>query len=188
MKKQKYILKDVESGSFDDVTTDDFYLLVDETVSGGGGDMSASTYDPASKAEQVLTISDILDEDDMSSDSANKAPSQQSVKAFIEANYRPLYDRLITKLDVTGTYVFDLLSGETWRLTMVGNTTFSIGTKPPANFTKTVTVQMDGNFAPTWSAELSDFKTGSYHGTKLNTLVIEYVDGTMTKLQITQND
>ena len=36
------------------------------------GDMSASTYDPASKAEQVLTISDILDEDDFVSDSAVK--------------------------------------------------------------------------------------------------------------------
>lgn len=111
-----------------------------------------------------------------------------TLQATFDLRYRYLYDRLVKQLDVSGTYAFDLLSGETWRLTMVGNTSFSIGTKPPANFTKTVTAQMDGDFAPTWSAELSDFKTGSYVGTKLNTLVIEYVEGDMTKFQITQND
>jgi hypothetical protein len=42
-------------------------------------------YDPAGKEEQVLTESDILDEDDMASNSATKVPSQQSVKAYVDA-------------------------------------------------------------------------------------------------------
>lgn len=60
----------------------------------GGGDMLASTYDPANKAEQVLTVSDILDEDDFASDSATKVPSQQSTKAYVDAiagSYRAVY-------------------------------------------------------------------------------------------------
>ena len=49
----------------------------------GAGDMSSSIYDPAGKEEQVLTLSDILDEDDMASDSETKTASQQSIKAFV---------------------------------------------------------------------------------------------------------
>lgn len=52
----------------------------------GGGDMAAATYDPAAKSEQLLGISDILDEDNMASDSATKVPSQQSVKAYVDNN------------------------------------------------------------------------------------------------------
>lgn len=52
----------------------------------GGGDMAAATYDPAGKSEQLLGISDILDEDTMTSNSATKVPSQQSVKAYVDAN------------------------------------------------------------------------------------------------------
>ncbi len=51
---------------------------------GGNGDMAVATYDPASKAEQVLTISDMLDEDDFSSNSETKAPTQQSVKVYVD--------------------------------------------------------------------------------------------------------
>jgi hypothetical protein len=54
-------------------------------TSAGAGDMTAAMYDPAGKEEQVLTESDILDEDDMASNSATKVPSQQSVKAYVDA-------------------------------------------------------------------------------------------------------
>lgn len=52
--------------------------------SGGTGDMLAATYDAAGKAEQVLTESDILDEDNMAQNSATKVPSQQSTKAYVD--------------------------------------------------------------------------------------------------------
>lgn len=155
-------------------------------VAGMQSEMEAATAKPAPDDADVFARLDSTD--------SNKlvkwlwSDIKAALVAFLDARYRPLHDRLIKKLDVSGTYAFDLLSGETWRLTMIANTAFSIGTKPPANFTKTVTSQMDGNFAPTWSAEISQYKTGSYDGTKLNTLVIEYVEGTMTKFQITQND
>lgn len=65
------------------------YLTTDGTDASwatltGGGDMAAATYDPAGKSEQLLGVSDILDEDNMSSDSATKVPSQQSVKAYVD--------------------------------------------------------------------------------------------------------
>lgn len=50
------------------------------------GDMKSATYDAAAKEEQVLTVSDILDEDNMASDSATKVASQQSVKAYVDNN------------------------------------------------------------------------------------------------------
>lgn len=60
------------------------YLILSNPGASGTGDMAASVYDPANKAEQVLTVGDLLDEDDMASNSATKAPSQQSVKAYVD--------------------------------------------------------------------------------------------------------
>ena len=36
--------------------------------------------------KQVLTMNDFLDQDDMSSNSATKVASQQSIKAYVDAN------------------------------------------------------------------------------------------------------
>jgi len=51
----------------------------------GSGDMLAATYDAAGKAEQVLTASDLLDEDAFTSNDAARAPSQQSTKSYVDA-------------------------------------------------------------------------------------------------------
>ncbi|MBY0354266.1 MAG: hypothetical protein K2Q12_00890, partial [Rickettsiales bacterium] len=51
---------------------------------GGVGDMSVVTYDPAGKQAQVLTVGDVVDEDAMTSNSAAKVPTQQSVKAYVD--------------------------------------------------------------------------------------------------------
>ena len=59
--------------------------LWEATTVAGTGDMTKAVYDPANKAEQVLTTSDILDEDNFASNSATKVPSQQSVKAYVDA-------------------------------------------------------------------------------------------------------
>ncbi len=59
---------------------------VDDSVSqAGGGDMLKATYDPANKGEQVLTTGDVLDEDNLVTDSNTKVPTQQSVKAYVDS-------------------------------------------------------------------------------------------------------
>lgn len=60
-------------------------LWIPASLGSGSGDMETSVYDPATKAEQVITISDIVDEDDMSSDSDILIPTQQSVKAYVDS-------------------------------------------------------------------------------------------------------
>lgn len=78
------------SGLPDQTDNNGKFLTTDGTTASwaalaGGGDMAAATYDPAGKSEQVLTVGDILDEDNMATDSATKVPSQQSVKAYVDA-------------------------------------------------------------------------------------------------------
>lgn len=63
----------------------------------GSGDMQETTYDPASKAEQVLTVGDFIDEDDFASNDNEKIPSQQSVKAYVD-------DGLGSKVDLDNPY------------------------------------------------------------------------------------
>lgn len=110
-----------------------------------------------------------------------------TLQAVFDLRYRPLHDRLITA-SVSATYTFAVANAETWRITMTANTIFSVSNLPAAGFTKTYTIHMSGDFAPTWPASWSEFITGAYDGTKLNTIVVEYVNGTLTKVQITQQD
>lgn len=63
----------------------------------GLGDMVKATYDPANKEEQVLTIGDLLDEDTMVSNSATKAPTQQSTKAYVDAEVTTLESAIALK-------------------------------------------------------------------------------------------
>jgi hypothetical protein len=71
----------------------------DEAADGGGGagDKTELVYDPVGNNEQVLTIGDLIDEDSFATDSATKAPSQQSVKAYITATSVPLGHSSITE-------------------------------------------------------------------------------------------
>jgi hypothetical protein len=71
----------------------------DEAADGGGGagDMTELVYDPVGKNEQVLTIGDFIDEDSFATNSATKAPSQQSVKAYITATSVPFGHSSITE-------------------------------------------------------------------------------------------
>jgi hypothetical protein len=69
------------SGSNTDLpaaTTDAWGLMTDEDKTKLDG--------IASSANNYSISSDLLDEDDMSSDSATKVPSQQSVKAYVDSN------------------------------------------------------------------------------------------------------
>lgn len=108
--------------------------------------------------------------------------------AFLGLHFRPLYDRLNTVANTTGgTYTFSIKDYETWRVTMTVNTVYSVSNLPPTGFTKTYTIQMTGNFSPTWPVSWSSVLTGNYSGTALlNTIVVEYVDGTLTKVSIIQ--
>ena len=53
---------------------------------GGGGDMLASTYDPANKATQILATSDLIDDDTMATATASTVSSSESIKAYVDAN------------------------------------------------------------------------------------------------------
>lgn len=75
-----YVINTDSNLQYKTTPSNGWYPYVDE---GGAGDMLKSLYDPAGKEEQVLTVSDILDEDDMASDSETKTASQQSIKAFV---------------------------------------------------------------------------------------------------------
>lgn len=91
---------------------------------------------------------------------------------------------------VTTTKNIDWGSYETFVYTMTGATTFSDTNLPAAGFSKTITLHMTGNFAPTYPAGWSTYITGTYDGTVLNIIVVEYVASTTPfyKVQITQPD
>jgi len=85
---QKSLIGAEVAGAFQEITLGTGLTLTSGVLSaptGGSGDMTAATYDPANKSEQVLTVGDILDEDDFTSNSATEVPSQQSAKAYVDA-------------------------------------------------------------------------------------------------------
>ncbi len=45
---------------------------------------------------------------------------------------------------------------------------------------------MDGNFVPTYPAGWTTYVTGAYVGTALNTIVVEYIESGLIKMQISQ--
>lgn len=74
-------------------------LLQGQITTNGMGNVSASkhrTVEEDSYESFVNWLSDVLDEDDMASNSASKVPTQQSVKAYVDGlnHYRGLYTSL----------------------------------------------------------------------------------------------
>ena len=77
----------------------------------------------------------------------------------------------------------------TFLYTMTGNTVFSESNLPLSGInTKVITMHMDGNFTPTFPAGWDTYLTGAYVGTKLNTIVVEFVKTGFYKMQITQDN
>lgn len=106
----------------------------------------------------------------------------------VAGNFRPLYDRLQADDEVADAYVINWEIGETWRITMIGDTVFEQANLPEENCTKTITLHIDGDFTPTWPVGWDAQQTGYYDGSSLNTVVVEYVDQDLIKVQISQKD
>ena len=58
---------------------------------------------------------------------------------------------------------------------MTGATVFSDSNLPAAGFSGIKTVYLDGDFAATFASGWDTNKTGTYDGTVLNTITVEYV-------------
>lgn len=96
-------------------------------------------------------------------------------------------DALVKNTSVTGSYNLDW-TNDTWRLTLTGNTTFTESNLPASNTTKTVTLHVNGNFSITYPTGWSTWITGTYSGTAtINTIVVEYIESGVYKVQISQN-
>ena len=98
------------------------------------GTISSSTQDIATtigaSAVQVGNIDFLVDEDTMSSDSAVKVPTQQSVKAYVDSGATTMTNKILkdyaeTDQDVTSAAVLsiDLANGNTGSVTLAHNVT-----------------------------------------------------------------
>lgn len=85
-----------------------------------------------------------------------------------------LFDRLEEDATVTGTKNIDWSLYETFRYTLTGACTFS-DTNLPSAGSKTITIHMDGNFAPTWPSGWTTYIRGDYDGAVRNLITVEYV-------------
>lgn len=95
-----------------------------------------------------------------------------TTKEWTDAKYLPKY---LVNATVSGTYNIDW-DYDTLRLTMTGATVFSDINLPTSGVnTKTLTIYMNGNFTPTWPAGWTTYVTGTYDGTVLNQIVVEFI-------------
>jgi len=117
----------------------------------------------------------------ISSDADNALQLGADNKLFVPKN-----ETIITNASVSGTYNIDYSAGDVWRLTLTGNTTLTESNLPASGKTKTINLQVNGNFSLTYPAGWTGFITGSYIGTSpLNTITVQTL-GTDRKVQIVQ--
>jgi hypothetical protein len=97
-----------------------------------------------------------------------------------------LSEILITNAAVTGTYNIDYSAGNVWDLTLTGNTTLTESNAPASGTTKTITLEVSGNFTLSYPSSWTTGITGAYSGTaSLNTITIQTF-GSKRKVLIVQ--
>lgn len=94
------------------------------------------------------------------------------------------YGTRITNATVTGTYSLDHNTGNDWKLTLTGNTTFSDINLPTGTNTKEFTIKMTGDFTATFPAYW-DIVGDDYDGTKWNFIAIQIHNGTSSNEEVT---
>ena len=95
----------------------------------------------------------VVDEDDMSSDSATKLPTQQSVKAYVDAEVAAA-SPVPTKNTVGATGATETLTtDDVQHMTMDQNCTFTFPTLSDA--VHVMTVHLFGAFTPTWPGSVT---------------------------------
>ena len=98
-----------------------------------------------------------------------------------------LSEILITNASVMGTYNIDWSAGNVWDLTLTGNTTLTETNLPDTGKTKTITLEVSGNYTLTYLAGWTSKITGAYSGTAtLNTITIQYYGVGKYKVLIVQ--
>lgn len=112
-----------------------------------------------------VSVSAILDEDDLVSDSATALATQQSIKKYVDTS-RAVRSALV------GTAIDFSLNDVVRTKTLTANTTLSL-TNPILD--KTITLEVDGNFTLTFPASVN-IVNGSYDGTVQNWVMFYCVD------------
>lgn len=87
-------------------------------------------------------------------------------------------DVVVEDLAVTGTKTINWNSGETYRLTLTGAVVLSDSNLVSVGKSEIITLYVDGDFALTLPTGWDTYKTGTYDGTVLNTITVEYVNAT----------
>jgi hypothetical protein len=82
-------------------------------------------------------------------------------------------DILVTDTNVTGTFDIDYIN-DTWDLILTGNTTFTESNLPIAGITKVLSLYVTGDFALTYPSNWTNSILGTYDGTVLNQIIVEY--------------
>lgn len=99
-----------------------------------------------------------------------------------------IQEQLVTNAMVTGSYNIDW-NNDVWDLTLTGNTTLTESNLPASGKTKTITLNIVGNFTLSYPADWTDFITGAYDGVAtLNTITIQYFGTGKYKVLIVQPD
>ena len=112
-----------------------------------------------------------------------KADGTQGMKPVSEL----LSEILITDATVTGTYNIDYSAGDVWDLTLTGNTTLTESNAPASGTTKTITLEVSGNYTLSYPSSWTSKITGAYSGTAtLNTITIQYYGSGKYKVLIVQ--
>jgi len=95
---------------------------------------------------------------------------------------------LITNASVTGSYNIDW-KNDVWDLTLTGNTTLTESNLPAIGKTKTISLNVSGNFTLSYPSDWTDFISGVYDGVaSLNTITIQYFGTGKYKVVIIQPD
>lgn len=85
-------------------------------------------------------------------------------------------DSVVEDLAVTGTKTINWNSGETYRFTLTGAVVLSDSNLVSVGKSEIITLYVDGDFALTLPTGWDAYKTGTYDGTVLNTITVEYVN------------
>jgi len=128
----------------------------------------------AASANNYAISADLLDQDDMASDSATKVPSQQSVKAYVDLRApkaSPTFTGTVTTaaIAIDGQYIqqeetltvssnattVDCSTGNYFTVQAAGNITFTFGTPPADTKSYAMVIEVDHNSGTlTWPASV----------------------------------
>lgn len=161
---------------------------VDDAIAGGGGSSSwggiTGTLSDQTDLQTALNnkLDKVTTNDGIEKVYIKNADGTQGMKPVSEL----LSEKLITNATVTGTYNIDYSAGNVWDLTLTGNTTLTESNAPASGTTKTITLEVSGNYTLTYPAGWTSKITGAYSGTAtLNTITIQTF-GSKRKVLIVQ--